>query len=121
MYDVLALGELLIDFTPHGTSESGANLFEQNPGGAPANVLTAMTRLGCQTGFIGKVGDDMHGHLLKDTLDNCGIDTRGLVVDPTVFTTLAFVALKNGERSFSLPENPVQILSFVRKSFSKSS
>lgn len=106
MYDVLALGELLIDFTPHGTSESGANLFEQNPGGAPANVLTAMTRLGCHTGFIGKVGDDMHGHLLKDTLDDCGIDTRGLVVDPTVFTTLAFVALKNGERSFSFARKP---------------
>lgn len=106
MYDVLALGELLIDFTPHGTSESGANLFEQNPGGAPANVLTAMTRLGCHTGFIGKVGDDMHGRLLKDTLDACGIDTRGLVVDPEVFTTLAFVALHNGERSFSFARKP---------------
>ncbi len=106
MYDVLALGEVLIDFTPHGTSESGANLFEQNPGGAPANVLTAMTRLGCRTGFIGKVGEDMHGHLLKDTLDNCGIDTRGLVVDPDYFTTLAFVSLKNGERSFSFARKP---------------
>ena len=70
MYDVLALGELLIDFTPHGVSESGANLFEQNPGGAPANVLAALTKLGCKTGFIGKVGEDMHGHLLKDTLDD---------------------------------------------------
>ena len=106
MYDVLALGELLIDFTPHGVSESGANLFEQNPGGAPANVLAALTKLGCKTGFIGKVGEDMHGHLLKDTLDDCGIDTKGLVFDSDVFTTLAFVALKNGERSFSFARKP---------------
>ena len=104
--DILTIGEVLIDLTQTGKDERGIPQFAANPGGAPANVLTAMTRLGCQTGFIGKVGDDMHGHLLKDTLDNCGIDTRGLVVDPTVFTTLAFVALKNGERSFSFARKP---------------
>lgn len=106
MFDVTALGELLIDFTPCGTSEAGMNLFEQNPGGAPANVLAALCNLGFQTAFIGKVGDDMHGALLKDTLDKAGIDTTGLIVDDSVFTTLAFVSLQNGERNFSFARKP---------------
>ena len=106
MFDVVALGELLIDFTPYGVSEGGQALFEQNPGGAPANVLAALQKLGQKTAFIGKVGDDMHGHLLKDTLMQCGVETRGLLVDPAYFTTLAFVALKNGERSFSFARKP---------------
>ncbi len=106
MFDVVALGELLIDFTPYGVSEGGQALFEQNPGGAPANVLAALQKLGQQTAFIGKVGDDMHGHLLKETLEHCKIATQGLLVDPNTFTTLAFVALKNGERSFSFARKP---------------
>ena len=106
MFDVIALGELLIDFTPYGNSRDGRALFEQNPGGAPANVLAALSRLGQKTGFIGKVGEDMHGHLLKDTLDECGVDTSGLVLDSEYFTTLAFVALQNGERSFSFARKP---------------
>ena len=106
MFDVTALGEVLIDFTPCGKSEAGMNLFEQNPGGAPANVLEALCNLGFKTAFIGKVGDDMHGALLKDTLDKAGIDTEGLVVDDTVFTTLAFVSLKDGERTFSFARKP---------------
>lgn len=106
MFDVTALGEVLIDFTPCGKSEAGMNLFEQNPGGAPANVLAALCNLGFNTAFIGKVGDDMHGALLKDTLDKAGIDTEGLVVDDTVFTTLAFVSLKDGERTFSFARKP---------------
>ena len=106
MYDVTALGEVLIDFTPCGTSQGGQALFEQNPGGAPANVLAALARLGQRTAFIGKVGEDMHGQLLKETLEACGVDTRGLVMDPDYFTTLAFVALKNGERSFSFARKP---------------
>lgn len=106
MFDVTALGEVLIDFTPCGKSEAGMNLFEQNPGGAPANVLAALCNLGFKTAFIGKVGDDMHGALLKDTLDKAGIDTEGLVVDDTVFTTLAFVSLKDGERTFSFARKP---------------
>ncbi|MCH1981528.1 carbohydrate kinase [Ruminococcus sp. OA3] len=106
MFDVIALGELLIDFTPYGTSQDGRALFEQNPGGAPANVLAALSRLGQKTAFIGKVGEDMHGHLLKDTLEECGIDTSGLIFDPDYFTTLAFVALENGERSFSFARKP---------------
>ena len=106
MYDVTALGEVLIDFTPCGTSQGGQALFEQNPGGAPANVLAALCNLGFQTAFIGKVGDDMHGALLKDTLDKAGIDTTGLIVDDSVFTTLAFVSLQNGERNFSFARKP---------------
>ena len=106
MFDVTALGEVLIDFTPCGASEAGMALFEQNPGGAPANVLAAVSNLGQKPAFIGKVGDDMHGALLKDTLDRIGVDTSGMVVDPNYFTTLAFVSLKNGERSFSFARKP---------------
>jgi len=106
MYDVTAMGELLIDFTPCGTSEAGRTLFEQNPGGAPANVLVAMSRLGMKTAFIGKVGDDMHGRLLKQTLQENNVNTDGLVVDPDYFTTLAFVTLHDGEREFSFARKP---------------
>lgn len=102
MTDITALGELLIDFT-----QAGERLFEQNPGGAPANVLTAARRLGLSAAFIGKVGRDMHGEFLRDTLDSAGIDTRGLVMSDEAFTTLAFVALgENGERSFSFARKP---------------
>lgn len=58
MYHVVAIGELLIDFTPHGVSDQGNVLFERNPGGAPANVLAALSRFGKNTAFIGKVGND---------------------------------------------------------------
>jgi fructokinase len=106
-YDVTALGELLIDFTECGLSPSGARLFEQNPGGAPANVLCAVKRLGGSAAFIGKVGDDMHGRFLRETLEREGIDVSGLAVDPAVFTTLAFVGLDaGGERSFSFARKP---------------
>ena len=107
MYHIAALGELLIDFTESGVSQSGMRLFEQNPGGAVANVLAAMARLGEQTAFIGKVGDDMHGRFLKEKLGNAGIDTTGLVMANDFFTTLAFVALSpNGERTFSFARKP---------------
>lgn len=107
MYEVTALGELLIDFTPSGTSEAGMRIFEQNPGGAPANVLAALARMGMKTAFIGKVGADMHGAFLKETLDAEGIDTKGLIVADDVFTTLAFVSLnENGERQFSFARKP---------------
>lgn len=107
MYDVTSLGELLIDFTPSGNSESGQRVFEQNPGGAPANVLAALNKCGLKTAFIGKVGDDMHGLFLKETLEKAGIDVTGLIVDPNVFTTLAFVALnEKGERTFSFARKP---------------
>ncbi len=107
MYDVAALGELLIDFTPSGTSEAGMRVFEQNPGGAPANALAVLAKLGMKTAFIGKVGDDMHGAFLKETLEQANIDTKGLVIDPDVFTTLAFVSLNaQGERQFSFARKP---------------
>lgn len=107
MYDVCALGEILIDFTPCGTSAAGRTLFEQNPGGAPANVLAALNRLGARTAFIGKVGNDMHGLFLREVLEEAGIHTQGLVSDDSVFTTLAFVALnEKGERSFSFARKP---------------
>ena len=105
--DITALGELLIDFTQAGVSESGQLLFERNPGGAPANVLAAASRLGLSAAFIGKVGSDMHGEFLRDTLIDAGINTEGLIMSDEAFTTLAFVALgENGERSFSFARKP---------------
>ena len=107
MYSVSALGELLIDFTDAGTSPAGGRLFERNAGGAPANVLVALQKLGHKTAFLGKVGDDMHGAFLRRTLEDNGIDTRGLVTDPDAFTTLAFVQLSpDGEREFSFARKP---------------
>ncbi|MDR2134551.1 MAG: carbohydrate kinase [Treponema sp.] len=107
MFDVVALGELLIDFTPAGTSAAGMRLFEQNPGGAPANVLTALSNLGMRTAFIGKVGADMHGDFLRQVLAEKNIDTSGLLRDGAAFTTLAFVGLNDsGERSFSFARRP---------------
>lgn len=107
MIDVTALGEILIDFTPCDKSEAGQRVFEQNPGGAPANVLACLNKCGKKTAFIGKVGNDMHGQFLVDVLEDSGICTDGVVVDDSVFTTLAFVALSDsGERSFSFARKP---------------
>lgn len=107
MFDIVALGEVLIDFTQSGVSESGMRLFEQNPGGAPANMLTASTRLGMKTAFIGKVGMDMHGTFLKEVLEEQHICTKGMVFDENFFTTLAFVELsESGERKFSFARKP---------------
>lgn len=107
MYDVTALGEVLIDFTEAGTSENGMSLFERNPGGAPANVLVALEHLGHDTAFIGKVGTDMHGVFLREVLEGERIDCTGLVSDPDCFTTLAFVGLSpTGERTFSFARKP---------------
>jgi fructokinase len=111
-YDVTALGELLIDFTPvnapngvnipNGVNDQGMILFARNPGGAPANVLAMNNKLGGKTAFIGKVGDDDFGRFLERTLQTSGIDTAGLVVDGAFNTTLAFVHLTEaGDRSFS--------------------
>lgn len=106
-YDVTALGEILIDYTPLPKSEAGMMVFEQNPGGAPANVLACLSKLGKKTSFIGKVGTDMQGNFLKQTLENAGIETAALIFDENVFTTLAFVSLDdNGERSFAFARKP---------------
>ena len=106
-FDVVALGELLIDFTENGTSNQGNQLFEANPGGAPCNVLAMLTKLGKKTAFIGKVGNDMFGRRLKDSLEEVGIDTRNLVMDEEIHTTLAFVhTFEDGDRDFSFYRNP---------------
>lgn len=107
MFDVVALGELLIDFTPAGIADNGSALFARNPGGAPANVLAASSRLGAKTSFIGKVGNDDFGRFLRDTLVEIGVDTRNLVLTDEVHTTLAFVHLDpSGDRSFSFYRKP---------------
>lgn len=107
MFDIVALGELLIDFTYNGRSENGMRLFEQNPGGAPANMLCAASNLGLSTAFIGKVGKDMHGDYLRRELEEKGVDTGGLISAEDVFTTLAFVELsETGERKFSFARKP---------------
>jgi fructokinase len=107
MYDAVALGELLIDFTYAGKSEAGMDLFEQNAGGAPANVLCLLANMGKKTAFIGKVGNDMHGSFLKNTLASANIDVSGLIISENVFTTLAFVELTaGGERRFSFARKP---------------
>lgn len=106
-FDVVAMGELLIDFTENGISEQGNPIFEANPGGAPCNVLAMLKRLGHQTGFIGKVGRDMFGMQLQNALQEVGISTEGLVKDEKVHTTLAFVhTLEGGDRDFSFYRNP---------------
>ena len=91
MHDVVALGELLIDFASQGTDAAGYPTMAANPGGAPGNFLAALNVYGVSTAFLGKVGDDAFGHLLLGTMKKAGIETRGIVVDPDVFTTLAFV------------------------------
>ena len=105
--DITALGELLIDYTPLPESRAGMPVFEQNPGGAVANVLACAAKLGQRTAFIGKVGDDLQGRFLAQTLEDAGIDHRALRIDPRYFTTLAFVQLsETGERSFSFARKP---------------
>lgn len=106
-YDVVALGELLIDFTDNGLSSQGNPLFEANPGGAPCNVLAMLTKLGKKTAFIGKVGDDFLGRHLKAVVEEVGIDTRNLLLDEKVHTTLAFVhTYPGGDRDFSFYRDP---------------
>ena len=106
-YDVVALGELLIDFTENGKSLQGNMIMEANPGGAPCNVLSMLSRLGKKTAFIGKIGNDIFGSQLEKALHEVGIDTKGLKRDDTVNTTLAFVhTKKDGDREFSFYRNP---------------
>ena len=107
MIDVVALGEVLIDFASRGTDANGYPLMQALPGGAPANFLAALTKYGKSTAFLGKVGNDTFGHLLAGTVKDAGIETRGIIVDPTVFTTLAFVTFDaSGDRSFSFARKP---------------
>lgn len=106
-FDVVALGELLVDFTGSGVSQQGNGLFEACPGGAPCNVLAMLRKLGRSCAFVGKVGDDLFGRQLLHTVEELGIDTEGLLLDPQVPTTLAFVqTFPNGDRDFSFYRKP---------------
>ena len=106
-YDVVALGELLIDFTENGKSNQGNPLFEANPGGAPCNVLAMLTKLGHKTAFIGKVGEDFFGEQLRDAITEAGIDAGGLCTDKEIHTTLAMVhTYPDGDRDFSFYRDP---------------
>ena len=107
MLDVVALGELLIDFAAKSKDPDGYPTMAANPGGAPGNFLAALNVYGKKTAFLGKVGADTFGHLLLGTLQRAGIDTRGVVIDPDYFTTLAFVTFNDaGDRSFSFARKP---------------
>lgn len=107
MLDVVALGELLIDFAALSADEAGYPTMKANPGGAPGNFLAALSKYGASTAMIGKVGTDAFGQLLLETLKQAGIETRGVLRDPAVFTTLAFVTFDGrGERSFSFARKP---------------
>ena len=107
MYDVIALGELLIDFAAKETDADGYPTMKANPGGAPGNFLAALNKYGMKTAFLGKVGDDAFGKLLVKTFEKAGIETKGILTDPSVFTTLAFVTFSpEGDRSFSFARKP---------------
>ena len=107
MTDVVALGELLIDFAAKSTDAAGYPTMAANPGGAPGNFLAALNAYGRKTAFLGKVGDDTFGHLLLGTLSRAGIETKGILVDDHFFTTLAFVTFDDtGDRSFAFARKP---------------
>lgn len=107
MKDITAIGEILIDLTQTGINESGVPLFAANPGGAPANVAVAASRLGASAAFVGKVGDDLFGRMLKGSIVEAGIDAGALVLDPAAHTTLAFVQnAPDGDRAFSFYRDP---------------
>lgn len=107
IYDITVFGEILIDFTYSGVNDDGQALFAQNPGGAPANVAVAASRLGASTAFIGKAGKDMHGEFLKSVLEKQNVSTNGMLLDEDYFTTLAFVNIsESGERTFSFARKP---------------
>ena len=107
MIDITAIGEILIDMTQSGVTEQGIPRYDANPGGAPANLAVAASRLGVNTAFVGRVGDDSYGAFLRRTLAQNGVDITGLSVDPREHTTLAVVSLdEKGERSFSFYRDP---------------
>ena len=107
MLDVVALGELLIDFATVNADAEGYPTMAAHPGGAPANFLAALTKFGAKTALLGKVGTDTFGELLLDTLQKVGIETRGMVQTDDVFTTLAFVTFdETGDRKFAFSRKP---------------
>ncbi len=106
-YDVVALGEILIDFTFAGKNTDGKNIYEENPGGAPANCVSAVAKLGGKGAFIGMTGRDSFGEDVRNVLKAINVDTSGMRYTDSQHTTLAFVSLNaKGERSFSFCRNP---------------
>lgn len=102
MFDITTVGEILIDLTQTGISDKGIPIYNANPGGAPANVAVAASKLGAKTAFIGKVGNDSFGRFLCDTLQKYNVSTDGVITDKSANTTLAVVSVnENGERSFA--------------------
>ena len=107
MIDVTAIGELLIDFTFKSADAMGYPTMEAHPGGAIPNLLAAVAKFGGSCAQLGKVGDDAFGKMLLNTLQTAGINISGMRIDPSVFTTLAFVTLdESGDRSFSFARKP---------------
>jgi sugar/nucleoside kinase (ribokinase family) len=107
MIDVVALGELLIDFTCQSVDAEGYPTMAAHPGGAPANFLAALSKFGAKAALLGKVGTDAFGSMLTTTLQQAGIETKGLIATDEVFTTLAFVTLdEHGDRAFSFARKP---------------
>ena len=107
MFDIITIGEILIDLTQTGINEQGIPEYASNPGGAPANLAVAAAKLGAKTAFMGKVGNDSFGSYLKECLISNGVDTKGVVTDSVLHTTLAVVSVdKTGERSFSFYRDP---------------
>ena len=107
MTDITAIGEILIDLTQSGKTAQGIPRFDANPGGAPANLAVAASRLGAKTAYIGRVGQDSFGDYLRKCLEKNGVDVEGMSVDPVQHTTLAVVALDSrGERTFSFYRDP---------------
>ena len=117
MFDTVSLGELLIDFTPRGLSEQGSYVFEANSGGAPCNVLAAMTKLGNSAAFIGKVGDDTFGHFLCDTLKRLNINTDSLYLVSTSSSDVrnsCSTAAAPPRILFTFPKTALQLLLLLR-------
>ena len=107
MFDILALGEALIDFSPADKGPMGNPSLEMNPGGAPINCLAANARLGGSSAFIGMVGNDFFGKFLEQSMNNIGIDTTGLVYTDSAYTTIDFVYNdSDGDRYFVFFRNP---------------
>jgi sugar/nucleoside kinase (ribokinase family) len=101
MYDIFALGDILIDLTPCPDSESGNPVYECNPGGTIANLAVSAARMGLETFLAGCVGDEELGHHIERVISEKGVDTSGIIFNADHFTTLTIITLKNGERSFS--------------------
>ena len=107
VFDIVALGECLIDFTPLAVAPGQLPHYSQNPGGAPANLVVAAQKVGARTAFLGKMGDDQFGHFLKKTLERHGVNTHGVRLSKEYLTSLAFVSLdEDGQRSFAFYRNP---------------